>query len=133
MEAYSLDLRRRVIADSQEGMSAKDLAKKYRVSPSWVRGLKRRHHQTGEIGPRQQRVSHRSKLDEHLPQLQQLVQEHPDATLAELRQRLGVPVSVATLWRTLRRLQLTFKKKWCMPPNKIVPTCRHAGRSGKPR
>jgi transposase len=32
-------------------------------------------------------------------------------TLEELRQQLPVVVSVATLWRALRDLKLSFKKK----------------------
>jgi transposase len=39
-----------------------------------------------------------------------LVQESPDATLAELRQKLGLDVSVVTLWRVLRKLGLVLKK-----------------------
>jgi len=43
--------------------------------------------------------------------LQQLVQQRPDATLRELREALGVPVALGTVWRALKRLQISFKKK----------------------
>ncbi len=59
MEAYSMDLRRRVVADSDEGMGTTALAKKYRVSESWIRNLKRWRRESGQIGPRPQRVHHR--------------------------------------------------------------------------
>jgi len=39
------------------------------------------------------------------------VREKPDATLKELRQALGARVGLATVWRALKRLQITFKKK----------------------
>jgi transposase len=39
-----------------------------------------------------------------------LVEEQPDATLNELRQRLGVSVSLTTLWTTLKKLGMTLKK-----------------------
>lgn len=133
MQAYSLDLRERVIADSKEGLGTSALAKKYRVSESWVRNLKRRWREEGEIGPRKQRVHHETKLDDHLAQLQALVEAKPDATLEELRQQLGVPVSISTISRILRRLRFTFKKKWFTPPSKIGPMCRSDVPIGKPR
>jgi len=133
MEAYSMDLRKRVVADSDEGLGTTALAKKYRVSESWVRNLKRRRRETGQIGPRQQRVHHETKLDGHLEQLQALVEQKPDATLAELRDQLGAQVSVSAVWRALRRLHLTFKKKSFMPPCKIAPTSKRGVPNGKPR
>ena len=56
-------------------------------------------------------MSHSTKLDHKLPRLEQLVQERPDATLKELREALGAPVALGTVWRALKRLQITFKKK----------------------
>jgi transposase len=111
MEAYSMDLRVRVMADVDCDMPTVAVAEKYSVSAGWIRKLKRFRRQTGSFAPRQQRVSHATKLDEQLPRLQQLVEEQPDATLRELREALGVSVALGTVWRALRRLQFTFKKK----------------------
>jgi transposase len=49
-------------------------------------------------------------LAPHDAQVRELVQTDPDATLAELRQRLGVKVSLSTLYEYLRRINLSFKK-----------------------
>lgn len=111
MKAYSMDLRERVMADVDAGMGTKAAAEKYRVSPDWVRKLKRFRRQTGSFAARPQRVSHATKLDHQLPHLEQLVQERPDATLKELRAALGMSVGLATVWRALKRLRLTFKKR----------------------
>lgn len=111
MQAYSMDLRIRVMADVDSGLGTKATAEKYRVSPDWVRKLKRFRRQTGSFAARKQRVSHATKLDQQLPRLQTLVEERPDATLRELREALGVSVALGTIWRALRRLQITFKKK----------------------
>jgi len=111
MQAYSMDLRVRVMADVDAGLGTKATADKYRVSADWVRKLKRFRRQTGSFAARKQRVSHATKLDQELPRLVQLVAERPDATLRELREALGVSVALGTIWRMLRRLQITFKKK----------------------
>jgi transposase len=111
MEAYSMDLRLRVMADVDCEMGTNAVAEKYSVSPGWIRKLKRFRRETGSFEPRKQRVSHATKLDSELPRLERLIHEQPDATLRELRQALGVHVGVATVWRAIRRLQITFKKK----------------------
>ena len=90
MAPYSMDLRSRVMADCDAGLGTKAAAEKYQVSQSWVRKLKQIRRETGQIGPRPQRVSHATKLDAHVETLQQLVELQPDATLRELREQLGV-------------------------------------------
>jgi transposase len=126
-----MDLRERVMADVDGGMKVEDAATKYRVSVGWIGKLKRIRKQTGGIAPIKQRVSHVTKLDDALPQLEQLVQKQPDATLKELRDSLGLTVGVSTIWRALKRLQYTFKKKSYMLPNSSVPMYRFDEPSGK--
>ena len=66
MRAYSMDLRERALLDSDAGMKAADVAAKYRVSGSWVRLLKQRRRETGEVAPRVQRHGRRCMLEPHL-------------------------------------------------------------------
>ena len=47
----------------------------------------------------------------HDARVRELVRADPDATLAELRQRLGLKVSLSTLCEYLRRIELSFKKR----------------------
>ena len=65
MRAYSMDLRERALLDSDAGMKAADVAAKYRVSGSWVRLLKQRRRETGEVAPRVQRHGRRCMLEPH--------------------------------------------------------------------
>ena len=52
MRAYSMDLRRRVLTDCDAGMKTKAVAEKYGVSRTWVRWLKQRRRETGQIAAR---------------------------------------------------------------------------------
>ena len=52
MAAYSMDLRKRIITDSDAGIPTKQVADKYGVSRTWVRSLKQRRRETGSIAPR---------------------------------------------------------------------------------
>ena len=132
MQAYSMDLRERALLDSDAGMKAADVAVKYRVSGSWVRLLKQRRRETGEVAPRVQRHGRRRMLEPHLHTLAALIAEQPDRTLAELKDALGTPASLATIWRAVAALDVTVKKKRSGPPNTIDLTSRPRGSCGTP-
>lgn len=113
MRPYSLDLRRRVAAalDDHEG-SQRRIARRFRVSLSFVSRLLRRRRQTGSSDPEPHGGGHPPALTpEQCETLRQLVRQQPDATLEELRQQLGVSCSLAALCRALKALKLPRKKK----------------------
>jgi len=122
MRAYSMDLRERVWADCQAGMKTPAVAQKYSVRPAWVRRLKQRHKATGSLAPRPPSPGRPVTLAPHDARVRELVHANPDATLAELRQRLGVEVSISALSEYLRRIKFSFKKKLSTRPSKTDPT-----------
>ena len=103
MRAYSMDLRKRVLRDSDAGLLADAVAEWYHVSGSWLRWLKQRRRETGEVGPRR-------KLEPHVSTLAALIAEQPDRTLVELQEALGVPVSLPTICRAVQQLGPRVKK-----------------------
>ncbi len=127
MRAYSMDLRERVLADCDAGQSTKPVAEKYGVSRTWVRSLKQRRRETGEIAPRKG-GGRKRKIDR--ARVAGLVREDPDATLAELRERLAIRCALSSLWNVLRELKLTFKKSRCGPRNRTAPMSRNAATFG---
>jgi transposase len=113
MRPYSRDLRERVAAavDQSEG-SLREIARRFRVSLSFVARLLRRRRQTGTLDPKPHGGGHPPALDRAgLERLRDLVRQQPDATLDELRRRVGTPCSRMALWRAVRKLTLTRKKK----------------------
>ena len=127
-KAYSMDLRRRVAADCDAGMGSTEVARKYSVSPAWVRRLKQHRRERGDLKPRPR--GHRQRQFDR-EQLETLVQEQPDATLCELRNALGVQVSLAAIWLALKELQLTFKKSRFTPQSRTGPTSRSVEPDGE--
>ena len=125
MRAYSMDLRERVLRDSDAGMKAAAVAVKYHVSASWVRRLKQRRRETGEVAPRQQRYGRHPVLAPQLHTLAALIQEQPDRTLAELQVALATSASLATIWRAVQQLGFTLKKNG---PRLRTRSPRHRGR-----
>lgn len=110
MRAYSSDLRERVLADGDAGMSTQDVAAKYRVSASWVRRLKQRCRETGSIEPKPQRHGPVPSWAEHADRIAAAIRQRPDDTLAEHRARLGLNLSLSSWWRATQAVGLTVKK-----------------------
>lgn len=110
MAAYSMDLRLRVLRDADTGMPSDELAEKYSVSRAWVDRLKQRRRETGEVAPRKQTRWRTAILHTQLPQLEALIREQADRTLAELQEALGTPASLPTICRAVKKLGFRFKK-----------------------
>ena len=121
--AYSMDLRERVIEDAEAGLSSKDLAARYHVSRAWVDALKQRRRETGSIAARKQTKFRRRVLEGQRDRLRALVMAQPDATLAELRDALRTSAALATIWRELNQLDITFKKNGARR-RAATPGCR---------
>jgi transposase len=135
MKSYSLDLRQRVLAAVDAGqLNRGQIARLFAVSTAWIRRLVQRRRQAGSIAPLPHHGGPAPKLGaEPLRRLGELVRAQPDATLQELRTRLGEPVSVMTVCRALRRLRLPLKKSPSGPPSRRGPTWRGSGSSTGPR
>jgi len=110
MAPYSMDLRSRVLRDSDAGMPSKEVAVKYSVSRAWVNRVKQRRRETGETTPRKQTKFRRRVLEGREDYLGALITARPDATLMELREALRTTAALSTLWREIDRLGLTVKK-----------------------
>jgi transposase len=124
-QAYSQDLRERVLAAVDRGGRVYEIAPLFGVSVSYVYKALERRRRDG-IATALPRVGRPGrKLDGHLEALATHVREHPDATLAELvdwseRER-GVKVCIATMSATLDVLELSRKKRHVMLPSRPVP------------
>jgi transposase len=134
MRAFSLDLRTRVLADFQAGLTFAELGRKYTTSAEWVRQFIRRHQATGEVEarpPRNNRVPFHRRYE---TELRAAVADNPSLTLEALRTRLGVDCDLSTLWHALRTLKISFKKRRWSPPSRPAPTSpRNATPSAPPK
>ena len=123
-----MDLRQRVIAACDRHEPTALVARTFGVSPAWVRRLKQHRRERGDIAARKGGGSRGLKIDrEHLGRL---VRQQPDATLAELRERLGVSVTLWSICRALRQLRYSYKKSRSTPPSGTAPMSPSAARPG---
>jgi transposase len=124
--ALSVDLRRRVIAAVEGGMSCRQAAARFEVSASSAIRWHAHSRQVGDALPKPQGGDRRSaRIEAHAAVILSFLKRRPDITLADLRDELaghGIAVSVAGLWRFFQRRQITLKKRPGMRPSRTVPT-----------
>ncbi len=124
--ALSQDLRDRVVAATDEGMSCRAAAARFGVGVATAirwRQLARAHGRAiaGKPGGDQRS----SKTDIHANRITAMLAENGDITLAEIQSGLaaqGVHIGIGTLWRFFDRRGITRKKRPGMRSSKIVPT-----------
>ena len=138
-QAYSQDLRERVLAAVDGGLGAYRAAALFRVSVSYIYKALDRRRSTGEWGanpnrghrPRKLSAAQETALAAHIT-------AHPDLTLAQLQDWLeaehGVRLSDGAIWAAVDRLGLSFKKnlarRRARPAGRGDPAPRLARRPG---
>lgn len=126
MEAFSMDLRERVIAAYDRGDgSTRELAEVFGVSRAWISKLLRLRRERGTIAAIEYRRGPKPRLtDRHINRICELLAAEPDLTLDEIRRRLRLPVSVPVLCTTLKRIGFTRKKSPSSRPSRHATTCK---------
>ncbi len=123
MNAYSKDLRLRVLAAVDRGDPYAQISRLFGVSLATIGRYARRRRETGEVAPRPSpgRTARICKSAEERRALWEQLEESPEATLEEHREawerERGVRVSVATMSRAIRRLGWTYKQRRWRPPS----------------
>ena len=123
MNAYSLDLRLKVLDAVDRGIPRKEVVSTFGVSMPTLERYLRRRRQSGQVAPRPSpgRTPSICATEEERRALWAQLEGNDDATLrrhCELwEEERGVRVSVATMSRAVRRLGWTFKKRRWEPPS----------------
>lgn len=127
MQAYSLDLRQRVVNACEQGNnSIATIAERFSVSVGFVKKMLSLKRASGELAPRPHGGGRRASLSARQSQLiGRKVRAQNDISLAELQTFLeeqeGVSVHVSTICRALARLDLPHKKR-ALPPQSATTT-----------
>lgn len=111
-----MELRTRVAAFVDEGYGHREAARHFRVSPKFVNDLIKLRRETGSLSPRRQgNGGGHGKLAGVTGWIEDRVAAKGGITLDELATELaethGISVHRGTVWRVLRGLGLTHKKR----------------------
>ena len=111
---FSEDLRKRLIEAVEAGSSCRSVAVRFSVSPSAVIKLVQRYQATGSTAPGKIGGYRTPVLADQEDFLRELTSSRKGITLEEIREALidrGIErCSLTTIWSTLRRFGLSFKK-----------------------
>ena len=114
MRAYSTDLRERIVRAVASGRTQREAARLFGVAPITVYRYVRQQEHTGSLTPKPIPGGARRIGPGQEAALRARLEAAPEATLAEdcawWEQTQGTPVSVATMWRAIRRLGWTRKQ-----------------------
>jgi transposase len=124
MRSLSMDLRRRVVAAyrNKEG-SYVVLAARFSDSRAVVGKLVRQERDLGTLEPQVHLRGRKPAISgEKEAALLRHLKEHPDATLRERIEALGLDCTVKTMWQTIKRLKWRYKKSRRGPASKIAQT-----------
>jgi transposase len=123
---YSQDLRERVVAALEGGLSTRQAAARFSVSIAAVGEWGRLKRSQGDVRPAKQGKPKGSVLDAHAQFILGALKEKPDTTLEEMAERLAaerdVRVVWTTVWKFLDRHDQTHKKRLPTPASKSAPT-----------
>ena len=115
MRAYSPDLRRKIVDAVGRGLTKTEVARTFGVSRSSVKRYVKMELQTGWLHPSKPPGSTPKINDSASRLLEMDLEERPAATLAQrctyLLEVTGIRVGISTLWRTLKRLGYSYKKR----------------------
>jgi transposase len=120
--SLSTDLRKRVVAAVERGMSRREAAAHFRVGVSsairWVTQAR----ETGEVTPKRQGGDRRSQaIEAQGERILALIEAKSDSTLEELKAALaadGHLFSISALSRFFQRRKITLKKRPRTPPSR---------------
>lgn len=110
--AYPVMVRKRIVElATLEGMKTKQIAALFGICPSGTRRVKQQHRERGTHLPKAYRPGRKPQLTDALAQqVRDYVATHADATRQEIKDALGLLVSVQTVGEWVRRLGLVLKK-----------------------
>jgi transposase len=109
-----------------------EIAQLFQVSTAWIRRLHQQLRESGSYAAKPHGGGRRQAFSsEEMEQLKVHVEQQPDVTLEELRERMGKPVSLVAVWRALQRLGLRRKKNPSGQVNRVVPKSSSSARSGR--
>ena len=109
---YSIDLRDRVIKKHNEGKNVSEIANELNVKKTFVYDMLALYKTTGSVEPKPHTGGRKPTIDEEcLLRIEALVLETPDITLQEIKDALGLTISISIICDALnKKLNLRLKK-----------------------
>lgn len=125
--SYGIDLRERVVAAIEAGLTHRQAGKRFCVAVSTAGNWHRLSRRNGSVAPAKQGQPGGSKLDVHEVAILGMIADRKDIALHEIGEQLaklhGVAAVPSTIHLFLAKRGMTFKKRQAMPVSSKGRTC----------
>jgi transposase len=126
MEPYGMRMRERIMEMYELEKSTAEIAQIFGLSQSGTRRVRQHERERGTLKPRKGGGGKPALNEPQQQQLRDLVKQHPDATLTELREKLkevaGIILAISSIDRWCGRLGLRLKKSRSVLRSRIERT-----------
>jgi len=127
----SREMREKIIFHKENGEKEKEISKWLHISESSVTKIWRIYKKQKTIAPKPHKKGRKPAFSAgKMEEIVAKIREQPDITLSELIEQFGLPISISALSRKITKLNLTFKKRRCLPKNSGAKMCNNYGESG---
>ena len=131
MKTLPVEFRQRVVALTEEGSTASEIAEVLDVSAAWVRSIKKLHASGQPLEPKSRANKRRSLAQREGDRIRAQVAAKPGTTLEDLKRDLKLTTSISNLWNALQELKLRLKKRRSTPPSRTGPMSPPTAPSGR--
>jgi transposase len=112
MKAYSQDLRDRVIRAYKEGKTSLDnIVGTFQICMATAKDWIKRFETTGDYSSKQANGSGRQRRFTDKAAVLNFIKDNPDADGISIRDSVAPELPMSTFYDTLKRMEITFKKK----------------------
>lgn len=130
--AYSVDFRLKVLEAVDRGTPIAQVARQFGISPITVNNFKRYRAERGTLQPRKSGSSrHRKLTPQDLEAIRRMIEQDAGITVNEMRQHLSVEVAESTVWRAIRKMGYSLKKKSLIAAERNRPETQRQRRNFK--
>jgi transposase len=111
MRAYSKDLRDRVITAYNKKMPMEKIVETFNICKATAQDWIKRFETTGDYSSKQGLLGQPSYKFNDKERILEFLRANPDADGISIRDAVATEVAMSTFYDTLKRMEITFKKK----------------------
>ena len=108
----SIEIRKLIMCAKAQGKNVVEIMNAYQVKRTTVYNLYKLVEETGSVVPRPHKGGRKAILnEERLKELEQLIIENSDITLAEIKEKMNLEISLCAISKTIKnKLHYRYKK-----------------------
>lgn len=111
MKLSSKDTRERAVTAYKNGVSADEICKNFGICRKTLYLWRKREAEDGDLSPKPKGHRPRALSPEDMEQIRELRMKDSSLYVREIGEKLGLTCHLSILWRALKEMGFTYKKK----------------------